>query len=158
MDHDKVLIILHVWHTLKMMSIISSPPDSLHHQPDYHLHSPISESRDTSVLMLLFCESPNLCYRLSQKACTYQRWSAVLMVFCSTGCDYEFLFQYWVLLNKPSSYPTQRWAEAVKGTGAVTSWGCLSPALILCQAHRHMLLHPAGRSCTGCREHSRSIH
>lgn len=42
--------------------------------------------------------------------------------------------------------------KAVTSRGAVTSWGGSSPALILGQSHRHMLLHPAGRSWIWCRE------
>lgn len=56
--------------------------------------------------------------------------------------------------------PGPRSAEPrpLRARGLSPAEGCLSPPLILCQDHRHMLLHPAGRSCTRSRVHCLSIH
>lgn len=63
------------------------------------------------------------------------------------------LILHWLAANSPC--PTQWEIRRLRVKG-------LSPAelttLRLCQGHRRMLLHPAGRSCTGCREYFLSIH
>lgn len=61
-------------------------------------------------------------------------------------------FQYWVLLIRPSFFLTQWELGLFWAKEGVTSCSILSPALIMRQFHRHMLLHPARRSSSGMRE------
>lgn len=128
------------------------------HPLDYHLRSSVSDSNNTSALLLFSATDSDI-----HSAPT----SNNLRVLPFSLAQLKSSIQVDVMKSSASPLTSANFtiflphtvrAQSDEGAGADISWGGLSLALILCQGHRHMQLHPAGRSCTGCREHCLFIH
>lgn len=144
-------------HFIHTVIIIDQHRDDCLHPLDYHLRSTVSDSSNTSVL-LLFCATDSDIHPAST---TNLRVQPLFLAQLKSSIQMDVVKSSASPLtsaNLTIFLPHTVRAQADEGAGADASWGGLSPALILCQGHRHMQLHPAGRSCTGCREHCLFIH
>lgn len=153
MDNYDPLIVLQVPGQHKMKSITSSR----YHSVDCHQHSAVSESGNTP--LSYFVIRRKLCNWLPHKVCIEHRSLWMLTRLLSDWIRPRVPGPKRMTVKLTAVLPLAvlsrgRWGRR----GLSPAEGCLSPPLILCQAHRHMLLHPAGRSCTRSRVHCLSVH